>query len=142
MILLTQQKRNELIAELKERISSFNTLQSQSFTHSSIKKGLQDDILIHKIALERLTAEPIGTISEIREVFLSGGSVGNSEFRGSLATGLTAEDIIDWDVFAVSPVPEIKLPEKLSSYDMLPIAGEDAWNNCIDEIKRLNGLED
>lgn len=138
MIALTQEKREELIKECEFDIERLTTLTAE-FPE---EKSLQSVLLRQKIALSSLTAEckyfQWGWARDENSVWTTTPMEKLSDAVS--AFGKDGENVIYRMLFTAPPVPEIKFPEKLNQYESLPLAGEDAWNECIDEVKRLNGL--
>ncbi|WP_241608918.1 hypothetical protein [Rosenbergiella australiborealis] len=120
MIALTQEKREELANYARARLASH-----------VLHGGCSDEEEIFKIALAAITAVPFGweiagNIFPTLEEALKPGYIGTPE-----------------PIYDEPPVSGIKLPELIpsmgqdSEYDS---GHNDGWNNCLAEIKRLNGL--
>lgn len=133
MIALTQEKREEKIKRLN-KIASW--ADSYGANHNVMIPALEAKEMAEAY-IASITSEPI---YQEKRFFESCGEF--IEFWADV-NKCTYDYIHESQrriLFTAPPVPEIKLPEKLSQYESLPLAGEDAWNECIDEIKRLNGL--
>ena len=130
---ITEQRRQELIAELREFLNKNtflrNTLQKQAY----------------EIALASLTAAP--EVSEIESVHPENGNTIIHLRRGGLKN-ISPEDIAEYEMietekfYTAPPVPVIKLPDEIEGIEHSEYGAgkKDGWNLCLDEIKRLNDL--
>ncbi|WP_241649600.1 hypothetical protein [Rosenbergiella collisarenosi] len=123
MIALTQEKRQKRIEWLKDRISSMEQCRDE------IPFGLSEDesmeLSAYKDSLASLTAE-------FKTVRLFG-DYGEGELCWVECDPLEEGA---QKIYSAPPVPEIKLPE----YEEEQI--ESIWNDALDEVKRLNRLEE
>lgn len=123
MIALTQEKREELIEYAKEVLVGHEQ-----------RGGDIDEKDIFKIALASLTACPVlyAVDSDVEDKIYTALCNGNEDGAYPLFTAPTA--------------PEIKLPEHLTvseiGVDEFTSGRIHGWNECLAEIKRLNGLGD
>ncbi|WP_241606862.1 hypothetical protein [Rosenbergiella epipactidis] len=129
MIALTQEKREELIKYYGTLIDWSDDRLSSDL--SDFDRGaIESSKLMTEIALASLTAEPFGW--EIAgSIFPTLGEALKPGYRG------TPEPIYD-----EPPVPEIKLPEPIPAMGMdseYDTGHNDGWNECLAEVKRLNG---
>lgn len=133
MIALTQEKREEFIRQLSDAIEDLLSLKNDTDAQWAIN--------IYKIALASLTAEPFGYVDE--------DAVKDRDRLFSAQVFADEEDLpsyefseLSYPLYLAPPVPEIKLPSINRYEKYLGTLAEDAWRDCIDEIKRLNGLGD
>lgn len=136
MIALTKEKREKLIESAKNIIAHDDWLWEKfSDIHAS-----SDTIYLIKIALAALTTGAIGRVNV-------GAVSDNNEYPDAKVECIHPQ--ADWDnfqdgflLFTTPPVPEIKLPSINRYEKYLGTLAEEAWRDCIVEIKRLNGLDD
>ena len=117
---ITEENRRQLIALARIEISRWK--------HPSDKQYMVD---LMEIALASLTAEPVGSITSVTCI-----NGGRTEARVYMRESGVPNKL--GDIYIIPPVPVIKLPEyqKLLTHP----AVKTRWNECIDEVKRLNGL--
>ena len=128
---ITEEQRQQLIALARIEISRWKLPPDKQYM-----------VDLMEIALASLTAEKVMCSDEIYSAIEG---IQNRHYYEAGRYGVLkrhsgiGEDGMS-PVYTVPPVPVIKLPEyqKLLAHP----AVKSRWNECIDEVKRLNGLED
>ncbi|WP_241609252.1 hypothetical protein [Rosenbergiella australiborealis] len=140
MIALTQEKREELIAcanEIKKMATS-----THGYKVGNDAFG-RNALMLMEVALASITAQPFGYIEE--------DAVKDRERLFSAQVFADEEDLpsyefseLSYPLYLAPPVPEIKLPDEHEGIEHTEYhSGKQAgWNECLSEIKRLNGLGD
>ncbi|MBS0895601.1 hypothetical protein JK211_16540 [Tatumella sp. JGM130] len=129
--MITEQRRQELIShgnELKERIEDFG--------HKSDFELMTLQLV--EIALASLTAEPTYSRYRLTPKGSNPETEPSSWFPGDGKAFGKSHDVEVNYLFTAPPVPVIKFPEYQKLLDH-PVV-KSRWNQCIDEVKRLNGL--
>lgn len=135
---LTDEMRNDFIEDLQWAIKDLTERLSLPHEETLSSAALEYQLIVQKIALASLTAEPEDGLF-IRGVELSpvkgrrtisqATPMPNGEFHHSC-----------FEMYTAPPVPAMKLPQYVDSSN-IPFAAN-GWNACIDEFKRLNGVKD
>ncbi|WP_241583349.1 hypothetical protein [Rosenbergiella epipactidis] len=138
MIALTQEKREELIAYNSKKLKGLKHSVKQT-AFESVRQELELEIEIEsmELTLASLTAEPIAHADSKAILKMT---KRHTRFFTSFPERSEAKRV---GLFIAPPVPEIKLPETIPSMDQdseHDTGHTDGWNECLAEIKRLNGL--
>ena len=158
MISLTQEKREELIAHNTEKLKGLKQWVKQT-AFESVSEELELDIQSTEIALASLTANVFahGISASDGKVYLD--ETCCIDYDGQwVSDEVTAlnDGVTDLEggyrvvpLFTAPPVPEIKIVDKKDRMNPAHCTAEiylqgksDGWNDCLAEIKRLNGLGD
>ncbi|GAA0517607.1 hypothetical protein GCM10009414_29030 [Tatumella terrea] len=142
---ITEQRRQELIADCEKEIEHAEKLLLSAGLAIGWRKVHENNLLKHQIALASLTAAP--EVSEIESVHPENGNTIIHLRRGGLKN-ISPEDIAEYEMietekfYTAPPVPVIKLPDEIEGIEHSEYGAgkKDGWNLCLDEIKRRNGL--
>ncbi|MBT0720401.1 hypothetical protein HGT70_03785 [Rosenbergiella collisarenosi] len=131
MIALTQEKRQKRIDWLKDRISSMEQCRDE------IPFGLSDDesmeLSAYKDSLASLTAEPVAVL------YRTGETLTKKECGDDKVFSICCK--VETALYPAPPVQDIKSPgdHEGTEHTDYHSGKKDGWNECLAEIKRLNG---
>ena len=129
---ITEEQRQELIEFIlaaQDSMSGNEPVNTERFDIGKLTQG------VFEIALASLAAEPVGSITSVTCI-----NGGRTEARVYMRDPGVPNKL--GDVYAGPPVPVIKLPDEFDDYSHQFEEFRRGHNACLDEIKRLNELED
>ena len=128
---ITEQRRQELIADCEKEIEHAEKLLLSAGLAIGWQKVHENNLLKHQIVLASLNAKSKVTLfSDERDY-----DQYSFEVNERIPDGVH-------ELYTTPPVPVVDLPDEIEGLEHSEYGSgkKDGWNLCLDEIKRRNGL--